>query len=386
MFVFESIHPRPDGSRRQVRRRGFPTKSAAQSALDRARSDDRGLLNPGGSLTVGDLLDRFLRAKELAGRAPSTLEQFRWAAGRIRERWGGWPADRLTPEVIDEGIELLTAGRKVHRRGEGTTATEKPLSARSAGILLKVLRASYALAVDRGDVLRNPAALAVVPKVGEQHRPWWTPEQVGAFLTFVQGRDDLPLGLVETLADTGARRGDVLALRWEDLDLEAGTATITRQLVAHPRTRALSIRPTKRPRSHSTIGLHPATVTVLRRRRTAQHAERLAMGAGWPAEGLAVGLVFTRCDGLPIHPEVLTRTIQRPAAAADLPRIGAHGLRHSSATAALAARVPVEVVAARLGNTPRMVVEVYAHVIPADDAGAALLVGDLYRSPAAERL
>jgi hypothetical protein len=56
-------------------------------------------------------------------------------------------------------------------------------------------------------------------------------------------------------------------------------------------------------------------------------------------------------------------------------------LRHSFATAALAARVPVEVVAARLGNTPRMVQEVYAHVIPADDAGAAQLVGDLYRKP-----
>jgi hypothetical protein len=51
------------------------------------------------------------------------------------------------------------------------------------------------------------------------------------------------------------------------------------------------------------------------------------------------------------------------------------------ATAALAARVPVEVVAARPGNTPRMIQEVYAHVIPADDAGAAQLVGDLYRKP-----
>jgi integrase len=56
-----------------------------------------------------------------------------------------------------------------------------------------------------------------------------------------------------------------------------------------------------------------------------------------------------------------------------------HGLRHSFATAALRARVPVEVVAARLGNTQRMVQQVYSHVIPADDHAAAQLVGDAYR-------
>jgi integrase len=62
-----------------------------------------------------------------------------------------------------------------------------------------------------------------------------------------------------------------------------------------------------------------------------------------------------------------------------MPRVTPHGLRHSFATAALKARVPVEVVAARLGNTPRVVQEVYSHVIPADDEAAAQMVGDLFR-------
>ena len=64
---------------------------------------------------------------------------------------------------------------------------------------------------------------------------------------------------------------------------------------------------------------------------------------------------------------------------AGLPRLTPHGLRHSFATTALRARVPVEVVAARLGNTPRVVQEVYSHVIPGDDQAAAQFVGDLYR-------
>ena len=74
------------------------------------------------------------------------------------------------------------------------------------------------------------------------------------------------------------------------------------------------------------------------------------------------------------HPSSPACRSPRPGRAAEH-----HGLRHSFATAALEARVPVEVVAARLGNTPRMVQEVCSHVIPADDKAAAQVVGDLFR-------
>lgn len=111
---------------------------------------------------------------------------------------------------------------------------------------------------------------------------WWAPEQVGQFLTHVTAHSDLPAGIADVLADTGGRRGDVLGLRWADIDMDAGTATITRQLVEHPESRWLGYRPTKRPRSKATIGLHPSTVAALRRRRVEQSEHRLKMGAGWP--------------------------------------------------------------------------------------------------------
>lgn len=246
----------------------------------------------------------------------------------------------------------------------------------------KTLKAAYALAVNRGQLLRNPAVLSTPPALVEQLRRWWTPEQVGRFLDFAAGpANSLPAGLVEVLVDSGGRRGEVLALRWEDVDLDAGTATVTRQLVADSDTKAVTARATKRPRSKSTIGLHAATVAALRRRRAEQGEQRLKMGAGWPGAGtLDDGLVFTWADGTFIHPDVLTRTIRRLSVAAGLPALTPHGLRHAFASAALSARVPVEIVAARLGNTARVVQEVYAHVIPADDGAAAQLVGDLYRS------
>jgi integrase len=204
---------------------------------------------------------------------------------------------------------------------------------------------------------------------------------VGAFIAYDHRTNDLPTGVVDVLADTGGRRGETTALRWTDLDLGAGTATIARQFVIHPDTYVVEVRPTKRPRSKSTISLHSDTIAALRRRRAEQAAERLAMGDGWPGpEDLSYDLVFAFANGRLVRPDTLTRTIDRMSTAAGLPRLTPHGLRHSFATAALKARVPVEVVAARLGNTVRVVQEIYAHVIPSDDQAAAQLVGDLYRA------
>ena len=235
------------------------------------------------------------------------------------------------------------------------------------------------LAIDRGELVRNPAALATPPAPVEQRHTWWTQDEVGRFLTYVTEHSDLPAGLVDVLADTGGRRGEVLGVRWSDVDLDAGTVTITRQIAENPGGR-LSYRPTKRPRSKATVGLHPGTVVALRRRRAEQGEHRLRMGTGWPgADSLHHDLVFTWPHGAAIRPRTLTTIIARLSVEAGLPRLTPHGLRHSFATAALRARVPVEVVAARLGNTPRMVQQVYSHVIPADDQAAAQLVGDLYR-------
>lgn len=379
-FVFDSAHLNPDGSRRQIRRRGFATRGDAQAELDRLRSEDRPAEHDG--LTVAVVLEQFVRTKQLAGKAPATVEHYRWAAEHVKGRWGGWSAEALTAEQLDIAyLDWLDGGRKVDRRGQGTTVTTKPLSARTVEAIHNTLKAAYTLAVEKGQLVRNPAVLATPPVVTEQRHTWWTPEQVGSFLAWVADRDDLPTGMVDLLADTGGRRGEVTRLRWTDLDLEEGTATITRQFAVNPRTREPEDRPTKRPRSKATIGLHPDTVAALKRRRAEQAEDRLKMGAGWPGPGtLAHDLVFTWRDGTLIHPDALTRIIARLSVQAGLPRLTPHGLRHSFATAALKARVPTEVVAARLGNTARVVQATYAHVIPADDHATAKLVGDLYRA------
>ena len=386
-FVFDSATPNADGSRRQIRRRGFRTKGAAQTALDKAVTDDRAIIGDG-DLTVAAVLNQFSRTKALAGKAPATVAFYEWASTHAIERWGGWRADKLMADHLDAAyLEMLSGGKKLHKRGQGVQSTSTPMSARSVEAVHKTVKAAYALAINKGQLVHNPAALATPPAAVEPNHSWFTPSQVGSFLTYVAGLGDkspLPLALVDVLVDTGGRRGEVLGLRWSDLDLDAGAATITRQLVNHPDTKVLAIRPTKRPRSKSVVGLHSATVAALKQRRAQQNGVRLLMGAGWPRDDDVIhgGLVFTFDDGRAIPPDTLTNIIGRLSGRSGLPRLTPHGLRHAFASAALSAKVPVEVVAARLGNTPRVVQEVYAHVIPADDQAAAQLVGDLYRRTA----
>jgi integrase len=383
-WIFDSVHPNPDGTRRQIRRRGFVKLSDAKEELERELKKDAELYAPvAGGLTVTAVVESYLRAKGLAGRSANTIAQYKWAGKIITDRWGGWDATKLTGDHLEAAYaEMLAGGRRQWKRGKGTEDTGKPMSRRSIEVVHKTAKAAFQLAVDRGQLIRNPAALIGVGTVrNEVERPYWTPQQVGTFLAFAATRKDIPIGLVEFMADTGARAGEVAGIHWANLDLDAGTVTITGQLVSDPEdSKSLSVGPTKRPRSKSTIGLHPATVAFLKRRKSQQASDRLLMGRGWPKTGVAADLVFTWKDGRAIHPKTLSRIIARLAVKANLPRITAHGLRHSFATAALKAKVPVEVVAHRMGNTARMVQEVYAHIIPADDAGAAQLVGDLYRT------
>jgi integrase len=305
----------------------------------------------------------------------------------VKEHWGGWAADKLTHEHLEATyLDMLGSGRKQWYRGKGTVVTEAPLSHRSVEAIHKSLKAAYALAIRRRQLTNNPADEIELsgsndsPKSSEP-RPHWTPEEVGKFLEYMARTDQRPTGLADVLADTGARIGEVLGLHWDEVDLEKAVATIVWQLAPDPEASStLTLRKTKRPRSKSVISLHPETITALRARKAEQATQRLVLGAGWPSTGVDAGLVFTWPDGRGMNSKTVSKALARLSVAAGLPRLTAHGFRHSFATAALTARVPVEVVAARLGNTPRVVQETYQHVIAAEDEAAANLVGDLYRA------
>ena len=167
----------------------------------------------------------------------------------------------------------------------------------------------------------------------------------------------------------GHARGEVLGLRWSDLDLEGARLSIRQTLVVIGY--ALEFSTPKTDKSRRSISLDPATVAALRGHRVRQAQERLAWGPAW----IDAGLVFSRDDGTPIHPQQLSKAFERLGKAAGLPEIRLHDLRHSYATAALALGIPTKIVSERLGHSSIAITsDTYQHVLPEMDEHAAAQV------------
>jgi integrase len=198
----------------------------------------------------------------------------------------------------------------------------------------------------------------------------WTAAELRRFLAHVEG--ERLYGAWVVAATTGMRRGEVLALRWRDVDLTLGRLSISQQVTT------LGNRPVvsspKTAKSRRLVALDPATVEALRGHRVAQAEERLLMGPGYRDEDL----VFAWPDGRPIHPDVFSQWFDRHLQAAGLPRIRLHDLRHTHATLALAAGIHPKVVSERLGHsTISITPDTYSHVSPGLQEEAAVRVADL---------
>jgi integrase len=231
-------------------------------------------------------------------------------------------------------------------------------------------------AVRWGRVGRNVATLANPPRVPDPETPSWTAEELSAFLGHVREDRLHPAWL--TVATTGLRRGELLALAWEHVDLDAGRLGIRRALVMVAGQPNFSDPKTKR--SRRSLPIPPETVSAMRSWRKQQAEERLAWGPAWQDHGL----VFTREDGTPLHPDRVAEAFARNVEAAGLPRLTLHGLRHTYATLALRAGVHPKVVQEILGHANiGITLDRYSHAVPALEQEAAAKVARLI-FPAAE--
>jgi integrase len=225
-----------------------------------------------------------------------------------------------------------------------------------------------------GLVARNVATLASPPRPRRAEMRTWTAGELRAFLDHVAG--DRLGALWMLAASTGMRRGELAGLRWADVDLERGRVAIRQTLVLAGRQVVRSEPKTNRGRR--SVALDPRTVAQLRAWRAAQAAERLAWGAGWTSSGL----VFTRDDGTPLHPEWLSDAFEWRVRTAGLPPIRLHDLRHTHASLGLAAGVPVKVMSERLGHTTSsFTADAYQHVTPQLEEAAAATVARLVFGP-----
>ena len=183
-----------------------------------------------------------------------------------------------------------------------------------------------------------------------------TAEEARDFLTATDGHR--LSALFELALRTGLRKGELLGLRWEDLDLAGGTASIRRTL-QHTNSGGLVALPTKTQSSERRIALPTECLHSLEQHHARQRQEREAAGTHWKASGY----VFTRPDGSPIEGATLTRHFNALLRRATLRRIRFHDLRHSAATLLLEQGVELVVIKELLGHAHiGVTASVYAHV------------------------
>jgi integrase len=346
------------GKRRQRTKGGFRTKRECQAALNAAIAAVQGgtFVEPSRRTVRSFLLEEWLPAVQVANLRPATWENYRiHVQAHIVPVLGTVELQRLSPAHLNAFYRsLLTKGGK---EGRG-------LASKTVRNIHNVLHRTLKDAVRWGLLVRNVADAADPPKGKSAEIRVWSPAQLRVFLEWVR-EDDLYAAWL-LAATTGMRRGELAGLRWVDVDLDAG-----RLSVRQPRVVVANVPQPSAPktaRGRRSLALDPVTVVALRRHRAHQHERRLLIGSRYQDSGL----VFTWPDGSPIHPLRFSRWFEQHARRAGLPKIRLHDLRHSYASAALAAGVPAKVISERLGHaTIAVTMDIYSHVLPGLDREAA---------------
>jgi integrase len=377
-WYFSVELPSAAGDRRRVRRGGFASSAAAVAALGTLSSAAPGSVQ---GLRVGEWLERWL-ASRMSLRASTSRGYAAHVRGYLAPYLGGIPLAELSPADVQGMFTAII-------RGEA--ALGRPVSPATLRRIHATLRAALNAAVRAGLIAVNPGRWPELPAAARPRPQVWTPamtdlwqregrrpavgvwtaEQTAQFLGHV--RSHRLYALFHLVALRGLRRGEAAGLRWADLDLDAGTLTVSGQL--QQLSGRLVTGAPKTEAGRRVVALDRTTIAALRAHQARQQAERAAAGAGW-AE---TGYVFTTPAGKPVAPDRLTRLFRRLVAESGLPPVTLHGLRHGAATLALAAGTDLKIVADQLGHSTIMLTaDTYTSVLPptaraAADNTAALL-------------
>jgi integrase len=297
---------------------------------------------------------------------------------------GGTPLSEVDPSALNALYgKLLESGRKDHRGGAG-------LSVRTVRYVHTILHRVLKDAVRWGLLTRNPADMASPPAArgSSPELRVWTGDQLRAFLAASRqhrgrggkiGIDRLYCAWV-VAGTTGLRRGELLGLRWRDVDLDRGVLSVrqTVGLVQRDGKRIIGYGVPKTDQSRRVVALDPWTVGELAEHRLRQDAERELAGDAWQD----ADLVFPARDGRPFHPEHFWREFVTRCDRYAVPRIALHDLRHTHATMALQEGIHPRIVQERLGHsTISITLDVYSHVLPTMQEEAAAKMGAAVLGP-----
>jgi len=356
-------------------------QAAKRKHTDLQYMRDHGVSVKPSRLTVAEYLDQWINDFARLNVSPRTLQGYRdMVKLHIGPELGTVKLDKLRPAHLQRYYsQQLDKGRKKPKvtqvtKDDGTTdeLVKTGLSPQTVLHHHRLLFEALKTAVKWGLIHTNPAAAVQAPKVRRQEPSVLTEEQTEKLLAAVEGtRLYLPVVLA---VGSGLRRGEILALRWSDVDLETGKVTVMRTL-SEGRDFGLMFKEPKSATSRRVVTLPTFAVEALKEHKKAQATRRLEVGPGYKDQGL----ILPNDDGSPWAPNLLTGAFGDLIRKTDLPRVHFHDLRHGHITHLLLRGVPLKVASARAGHSGiAITANLYGHLLPGADEEAAAKLNDAY--------
>jgi integrase len=357
-------------NRQQITGSGYSTKREAEDAeacrrIDEQRKHElaRVPASVAGPLptTLAMLLEEFFRQHVDQKLAPKTIERYHEQAACLCADLLNMPIAEITPlHLSREWHRLLESGGH-HRR----TKAPRPLSAKTVRNIAGVVSSAFARAVRWGLVTNNPVSRSEPPVPKKRRGMALTPTQQTLIYESASGPWCLP-AFLEVSAATGARRGEVLALRWSDL--QDGRVVIARSLTQTKQV--LEFKDPKTEESVRVVSLPASACNALDVHRKQQQEFRQQYGSDYRTD---LDLIFANPDGSPLKPDSVSSSVSALCRRLKLPKgVSLHTLRHSHGSQLLAAGMEITAVSERLGHSSvRVTADVYSHAIRGRDDEAA---------------
>ena len=335
------------------------TKREAQIECARLIADiDRGVYLEPSKTTLAQFLDKWLEHVK-AQVAPRTHERYSEIVHKnIAPLIGGVLLSKLKPMTVSEAYtKALNSGRR-----DGTGG----LAPRTVHHLHRVLKQALAQAVRWQVLTRNPVDAVDPPKVERSTMTTYDMVEIAELLSIVRGSRIFIPALLAVLC--GLRRGEISALRWRAVNLDAGQLSVVES--AEQMNNSVRLKEPKGGRAR-TVALPASVVAELRLHRLQQAEGLLRLGVGLSDDSF----VAAHADGAMMQPTFITHEWVRLIAGSGMTRLRFHDLRHSHATALLASGIHPKVASERLGHSKvGITLDLYSHVMPGMQEDAAARV------------
>lgn len=374
---------KPELGKRTAEFGGFLTEKAADAAKAKALKDvERGLRVGGTVPTLSEFAEQWMTMREADPdlEASTTDGDRRYLTVHVLPRIGHLTLDKITTTALNTLYAQLRTELPPNLpiSGRWSAANRKPLGANTVAKVATTVGHLLDAAVDDKYLLDNPGKGKQVKKPSKEaiekesvEMTVWTEDQMSAFLKWLrETRKDPYYAMWSTFAATGARRSEVLALHWGDLDLKNCKVTIRRALDTEPGK-------TKKPKNNKvrSFTISESSTAALRewRRLLAARDINLIRSGAWvfPMEGQ-----WERHRNRASTSEMFTRRVQWAqkdlGGESVLPTIHLHEVRHSAATILIGNGMDPKTVAERLGHTSvKVTLDIYTHVTQKNDERAA---------------